>query len=773
MKRKALLIILAGFTALTGSFAQKMTLQDKADERFNMLDYYTAIDYYKKVNSKTPADSIKAKIALSYYKLNKTDDAEYWYDKIDNVADLADKNHQFIYAEVLATNGEHEEAKGWYEKYLSFAGNKEKITKAKIDAIDNLEYFAKDTISYEIERLTMNSTFNAFSPAFYADGIIFVSDRRWEFGIKHKYQHKKVLYYDLFYVPLDTSKTSYLKIKHFDNNINSKFHEGQVTVNGDGHEMIFTRNYFEHGAIKESENGLSKLSLFLAHGKDSANPHGWSHVEEIPLNNVNYSVGHPTATKDFKTLYFVSDMPGGYGGADIYITTYEHGKWSTPKNLGDKVNTAGNEMFPFIAADGSLFFTSNGHGGLGGLDVFQAYSDADGNFIEVRNLGQPINSSKDDFSMIVNDDFTVGYFATNRKEIWGDDIYRINIKDTRFPLSGNIYSLLEGASEDKKELLAGATIQVLDKKSGFIMARAKTDSSGNFKVNLRIAHDYVIKASKASYKSAEKDLLFLKKTDLGPEETTLTLMEPFTKIRVSIPVKDKQSDSPLAGVTIHVLDEATHQTSVVKSDASGNIKLELSPYTKYVIKGQKIGYLSNCGRFETDEATKEVLSPDKPLYLKKIELEDKIVLQNVYFDVTKWDIRPDAAVELDKVVEFIKEHPGISVELGAHTDARGDDKYNLKLSQKRAESSVKYIVSQGVSEDYITAKGYGETVLTNHCKSGVRCKEEEHQQNRRVEIKITGVKEPSEEDKDAIDHETSGLDPKGNYNDCQELNLGQ
>lgn len=769
MKRIVILFLLFGIYSGQNTYAQK-TLQDKADERFRMLDYYTAIDYYRKVNKKTPSDSVKAKIAHSYMKLNNCVEAEYWYNKINEI-DKIGKDHHFLLAEALEVNGDYEQAKIWYEKYKDESDGKDKRAQAKIDAINNIAKFEKDTINYEIERLEMNSTFNAFSPAFYADGIIFASDRRWEFGIKHKYQRKDVLYFDLFYVPLDTSKENYKKIRHFDANINSKFHEGQATLNAEGTEMIFTRNYYEHGAIKESENGLSKLSLYRAHSKDTNNEHGWNYVEELPLNNVNYSVGHPTATKDFKTLYFCSDMPGGFGGSDIYVTYQENGVWSSPKNLGEPVNTAGSELFPFISANGSLFFSSDGHGGLGGLDLYQANADADNNFVEVKNMGKPINSNMDDFSLIINDDFTVGYFATNRKEIWGDDLYRVRIKDNRFTLNGNVYSLLEGTNESNKKQLGGTEIQIVDKETGYIMARATSDSLGTFNVKLRIAHDYIIKASKSSYKSAEKELSFLRKTNLEPETTALTLLEPFTKIRLNVTVKDKQTNSPLSAVTLHVLNIGTSETAIAKSDNNGLIKIELSPYSKYVIKGQKIGYLSNCGQLQTTGATNETLQLDKPLFLKKIELEDKIVLQNVYFDVTKWDIRPDAALELDKVVTFIKEHPGITVEFGAHTDARGSDKYNLKLSQKRAESSVDYIVSQGISQDLISAKGYGETVLTNECASGVKCKEEEHQQNRRVEIKITGVKEPSDADKDAIDHDTMGIDANGNHADCQTFQI--
>ncbi|MFN5844064.1 MAG: OmpA family protein, partial [Flavobacteriia bacterium] len=415
--------------------------------------------------------------------------------------------------------------------------------------------------------------------------------------------------------------------------INGQFHEGPATFSNDGNTVYFTRsNYYKKKMVinEDDENNLKIFKSTLIDGK-------WKNLEDFPYNSDDYSVGHPSLSDNGKIMFFVSDMPGGFGGTDIYKSTYENGTWSKPENLGNEINTEGNEMFPYVHADGTLYFSSDAHNSMGGLDVFITYYNGL-RWAKPENLNYPLNSIKDDFGFSINSDNITGFVSSSRTK--SDKMYSFE----KNPPTFNLYGI----------------------------------------------------------------------------------------------AREKGTQIAVPQVVVEVTNAKTGEVISMISDTKGNFKLKLASETTYNLYCTKFGCFSR-----TDKITTEGLKYSEDFFadfeVEPIVIDKPIVLENIYYDFDKWAIRPDAAVELDKLVRILKDNPGIDIEMGSHTDSRGSDQYNLVLSDKRAHAAVQYLISQGIEPKRLTYRGYGETVHVNHCKNDIVCPEEEHQKNRRTEFKVIKV----------------------------------
>jgi outer membrane protein OmpA-like peptidoglycan-associated protein len=333
-------------------------------------------------------------------------------------------------------------------------------------------------------------------------------------------------------------------------------------------------------------------------------------------------------------------MPGGAGGTDIYKTVYDGKTFSKPENLGDVINTAGNEMFPYMHHDGTFYFSSDAHNNLGGLDVFMSSYDGK-KWLQVENLNYPLNTSKDDFAFVLKDDNKTGYVSSNRDA--NDKIFEVTKNDPTFIISGYVNQ------KGKLGLAIDSAVIEIQNLTEKTKETILTNRNGTYKTKLKVNCEYTIKASKPMY---------------------FTITQP----------------------------------------------------KSYSMIGKKLSE-NFTANFELDQ----------------IIIEKPIVLENIYYDLDKWAIRPDAAKELDRVVQVLNDNPKLHIELSSHTDSRAGDQYNLVLSDKRAKATVEYIVSKGIDAKRLTWKGYGESKLVNHCTNGVICTEEEHQQNRRTEFKATKI----------------------------------
>ncbi|RZW46790.1 MAG: hypothetical protein EX263_09055, partial [Flavobacteriaceae bacterium] len=423
---------------------------------------------------------------------------------------------------------------------------------------------------------------------------------------------------------------------------NSDFHESSVAITKDGTTMYFTRdNLRKSNRLDYDKEGTSHLKIYKA----LYNNGSWNAlVTELPFNDDHFSTGHPALSADEKQLYFVSDRPGGLGQTDLYVVDIlENGQYSEPRNLGNKVNTEGREMFPFVSADNTLYFSSDGYLNLGLLDIFKSNVLNDEN-AEPENMKAPFNSGFDDFGFYINPDNEKGYFTSNRphENAKGND---------------DIYSF---ASFQCKQMVKGV-------------------------------------------------------------------------------VRDTDTDTPLSEATVQLFDPSGKEIASATTNEQGEYAFEVDCNKEYSIRGTKMDYKDDLKELTTTGENAKEHQVD--LFLTPLILDNQIVINPIFFDFDKWNIRTDAKYELENIVDVMRQHPSMVIKIESHTDSRGSDRYNMKLSDRRAKSTRNYIISRGIAKQRIeSALGFGETQLLNKCSNGVKCTEEEHQLNRRSYFYIVSVK---------------------------------
>jgi len=496
---------------------------------------------------------------------------------------------------------------------------------------------------YTIKNLDINTKNSDFGTAFLGkDKIIFAAPTEDIKVIRNTWKENGQNFLDL-YTGLITDDRQVIDKQRMPGDVNTKYHEAGVAVTKDLKTIYFTaNNYYEKKFLTDS-SGINNLQMFRASlGIDGK----WTLKEKLPFNHVDYSVGHPALSHDDKKLYFVSNMPGGYGQTDIYVVDINaDGSFGTPRNMGGKINSAKREMFPYIGKDNILYFSSDGHGGHGELDIF-ASKIYDTTVSEPLNLDTPVNSEADDFAFIIDDMKDRGFFSSNREEGKGDD---------------DIYSFLA---------LPGLYIHCIQEVRGVV----RSQSTGQL----------------------------------------------------------------LPGATVELRNHAGEVIqTVTASDVDATYTLNKSVCdSTFVVVGMHKGFLNDEQTINTvNDTGADALVVN--LNLPNQFVLNKVNINTIYFDFDKSNIRPDAAKELDKVVQVMNEYPALTIEAGSHTDSRASDAYNMKLSERRAKSTVDYIVSKGIDASRIVYKGYGETQLVNQCSNGVKCSKEAHQANRRTEFKIT------------------------------------
>lgn len=601
----------------------------KGDRYYENLAYSKAIPHYEKVYYKKPTNEVGVRLAESYYKTGKLDAAEAVYERVVTVAH-SENIHLFNYAKILMANGKYEKAESILERYLTMH-KKDPVAKMLLASCNAIDERFIDTTLYDLSPIATGDDYtNVFSATQYEDKIVFVGERKAYAG-KKKNPWTGNSYLDLYSME-KREDGSWLKPELLRGDINGPFHEGPASFSPDGTEVYFTRsNYFRRKmeVNDEMENNLKIFRATLVDGQ-------WTNLEDLPFNSDDYSVGHPSIAPCCHTLYFVSDMPGGYGGTDIYRVDFNDGKWGKPENLGKEVNTSGNEMFPYYDEDGTLYFSSDAHNSMGGLDVFVTYHTGD-RWVQPENLNYPINSHKDDFGFVIDQETETGFVTSSRTD--KDEIYQFNKYKPKFNLIG-------------------------------------------------FAHE-------------------------------------------------KGNKTPVEGVKVEITDESGKVITAV-SDAKGHFKLKLQHENSYDLLCTKFGCFSR-----TDHISTKGLKYSQDFYadfeVEPIVIDKPIVLENIYYDFDKWNIRPDAAVELDKLVKILKDNPEIDIEMGSHTDVRGSDRYNQVLSEKRAHAAVQYLISKGIDARRLTWKGYGESILVNSCTNEAICDEDAHQENRRTEFKVTKI----------------------------------
>jgi peptidoglycan-associated lipoprotein len=640
---------------LFGQTARAQYVLKQADEQYNLYNYSKAAELYLQAYKKDAKLYTAEHLANAYRLMRNYEAAEKWYAVVVGMKDSKPAN-LLTYAEMLKSNMKYKEAQAQYTRYYVLSpGVDKKQLQYWTSSCDSALKWLKNPIPVEVtNEQALNSIESDWGAVKYRNSVVFTSDR--ETKPTPADTKKK----SPFYIRFDHNNTTldkrtygwtgnkYLNlyqqanadtVRSFPLMAGTDYHIGAASFTADGKEMYFTLTRLPNHQVKDTAR-ITTITLDIYSSRLDPATGEWS--KPIPFiynREERYSLGDPFISPDGRTLYFVSNMPGGMGGTDIYYCVKdEAGRWKEPVNV-TTINTSANERTPFVDAKGTIYFSTDGDKGMGGLDIFKAQRKGAG-YGTKQNLGYPVNSPQDDFAYVLVDGTSSGYLSSNRLSGKGsDDIYSFQ------PLAIAGYKM-EGIVYDKNTL--------------------KPISN-----------------------------------------STVTL----TKVK-GIPLK-------------------------VQTDVKGFFSFALTGNAEYHLRGEKTGYLTaNRDSFSTAGITpNETLK--RNLYLEKIQLKKAIRLENIYYDLNKDAIRPDAALELDKLIKIMKDNPTIVIQLASHTDSRADDDYNMELSRRRANAAVDYITTNGdIDEARIIPRGYGETRLLNKCANGVNCTEAEHQLNRRTEFII-------------------------------------
>jgi outer membrane protein OmpA-like peptidoglycan-associated protein/tetratricopeptide (TPR) repeat protein len=693
----------------------------KGEQFYSVLAYRNALELYLHYEERHPAERlVKERIADCYVRLNKYPEAAQWYDKLTHDS-AAQPIEYYQYAQVLSQLKQYDKAADAYHKYLT--DSKADIRgKLKIEFLDQLNFHMRDSNLYTVSNEWFNSDQSDFGANYYKGGVVFVSARDRDLFIKRKSlaslnEDESPL--NTFFAPkiFDPEKNVDDQVPIFSNKeLNSIYHDGPLTFFDGGKKIAFSRNSMRGGVPIRDATGRVNLELYFASlYEDNA----IGNINPFPYNDRSYSTGHPWVSKDGSVLYFSSNRPGGFGGADIYRSTFQDGKWTEPANVGENINTPGDEFYPFIYKDSVMFFSSNGRGGFGGLDVFGSRIE-NGRYGTSNNLSFPVNSSMDDFSFVMDDSGRRGFLSSNREGGKGyDDIYRFTLN--KFTLFGTV------VEKTTKEPIDNALVLIRN-PDGVLVDSVLTDEHGNFYKQLEMDKDFRIRAKKGGFTSIDEINFRTDKNYFLRDTLTIPLWENGLFVQGKIYSNELQAILPGATVTLDNL--TTGQRDSIKIGENGLYKFPVIPNNKYRVAATKEGHIPQGFNLNTDgiyrgNLVNDILLEEK--FLEKIDL---------LFDFDQAIIKPQFFSLLDKFVKDLKRASKSTVNIGAHADSQGARQYNLPLSNRRAEAVVDYLTSSGIAKSRITARGFGEELILNRCSDGVECTEEEHSLNRRAEIKI-------------------------------------
>lgn len=695
--------------------------------------YAEAIPYYEKLMKTDSTNKMLLSNLGDCYRLtNDVDGQLLCYGGLVRQG-KAEPIQELYYGQALVEAGQPEQARPYFEKYSADSRGRNLAT-----SLSKMKSYTRNADAYTLTPVGFNSPQNDMCAVLFHDAVVFSSARKKTSWINKEQGWTQSSYMTIYATEKDENGKD-MTPSMFMGDLNSKFNDGPICFSKDYNTVYFTRNNSKKNEM--SKDHTYKLKLLEA----NLDENGFSVVKVLPFNNNDYNFAHPSISPDGYTLYFSSDMEGGKGGMDIYMSKKDSGGvWGAPVNMGDKINTAGNEVFPFIASNGVLYFSSNGLDGLGGLDIYETKL-VNGMPSRVYNMGEPVNSRNDDFGIYLMEDNKYGYITSNRLSGgMDDDIYQLQIL---------------------REVKRGKDVKIItkDKISGEIVPNAKvvingdtvrTDDKGEYNTMVEEDTEYKLVALKDDYFKVEDQMS--SKSSLDESFTKELVLEKDPKLFLRALITDAKTKALLEGVTIQVTDIATNtDLDTYTTTSEGDyfkflFSSRIGDKLTYLIRIEKPGYLQRTVIFtHTIDKPGEInMNETLNLSLGKVEvgmdLAKMIDMKPIYFDLGKSTIRKDAAIELDKIVQVMNEYPNMSIELGSHTDCRSAAASNMKLSAARAQASAAYIVKKGIAKTRIVGKGYGESKLLNNCacegKVQSTCSEEEHAVNRRTEFIITKLK---------------------------------
>ncbi|MFM7856901.1 MAG: OmpA family protein [Flammeovirgaceae bacterium] len=625
--------------------------EKKMKNNFKYGKYEKVIGYYKNTLRKQPNNG-KANyfIAESYRLSNRIKASEAYYKKAGGPG--IDKDSvNFYYAKALQANAKYGEAKAVLEEAFNTTEN-EKLRDRIQKEIKGIAYLSKldeKKSYYRVKALeTLNTPFAEYAPA-YSNGILYFASSRTNSQI---YEATGTPYTDLYQVETKGANVELNTLKTMPANINIPgINTGCITFSPDGKLMIFARGN------TGKKKGAEDVDLFLSRFRNGV----WTDPIPININTPKHWESTPALSPDGRTLYFSSNRVGGYGGLDLYSAQMDsRGRFGKVKNLGPEINTAGDDTFPYMAENSKLYFSSDGHPGYGQLDLF-VVNRANGK-TQIENLGQPMNSTGDDFGMYLFKPDR-GFFTSNREDGKGDDdIYTFvnddpNLKVVNYYLQGITYNIRKDSS---REIFPDTKVSLLD-QGGDVMQEFTTGNDGKFLFRVYENENYVL---------------------LGERDGYIVKRQPYTTIGKSVPVESLKE----------LLTNITLDTLLVLDRKAKNVTF---------------------------------------------------ILKNIYFEYDKADINRESATELDKLVQILEDNLDIKIEMGSHTDSIASNAYNLELSQRRAQSTVDYLIRKGIDPKRLSAKGYGEErpIARNTNPDGTD-NPVGRQKNRRTEFRIVEIGPP-------------------------------
>ncbi len=697
----------------------------RAREAFENKAYIKAVEIYQKLNSKgvLPDSDIK-NLAQGYLELDNYVKAEEVYASLEE-EDL-NGEHLFYYAQVLRYNKKYEKADQIMAQY-----SHQNLSDSRGEQLKNSASLVEELVRnerYIIDEVDFNSAYSDFAPVVQGGILYFTSARGINTIIKRETARERTPYLNVFRVI--PGYRSYSEPELFSPVFRSAYHDGPLCFDLNGTELFLTRN--------ESSNGGNENNLKIVHAvRDAAGK--WQDPVELPFNDPSFSNGHPFLTQDGKRLWFVSDRPGGFGGTDIYYSDRKGSRWDEPVNAGESINTEGDEMFPFMDKKGYLYFASDGHAGMGGMDIFVARKEKQR--YKVKNMGYPLNSSKDDFSIFFLPDQKKGYFASNRSGV--DNIYRFEtLEPVVFENSESEEESREKVKEKEaffygrlvneknRDPVSGEIIGILDNQGAY-KYESTSDENGIFSVPDSLGGDITFFCAAEHYYPFEEDYNLE-----NPSDTTLLELTPKPFYGVEGVVTGDSGNEPVSRATIFVVSES-YDTDTLYTDSDGSFKARLNAYANYNLIFQKSGFFPLRIAYSTMEVDSGQVNLNdlRSLQMKPALSGESIEIQT---DTDGEDIRTgdDLKPTLEDILYLLKNNPRARIEIGSHTDSRGNAQDNLEQSQEKAESAADYLVENGVDSSRIAPRGYGENRLKNSCSNGVPCSEEEHKENERTEVTV-------------------------------------
>jgi outer membrane protein OmpA-like peptidoglycan-associated protein len=690
------------------SFAQDKKIA-AGSTAFELKRYDLAYDLYMDLILKDKLDPIKypevyRNGAVSCFKVGEYDEAKNLYTQL-TTSNKFNFEDAYNFIQLLVYLGDYKEANKIYNNSVVKSSSDVRMNTLEVYFSDtNTRELKKDSLRLKVELVTFNSEKGDFIPVFYPKGVAFTSLRK-------KHNETPWLLENANLLPAYFFNDSLKKALPLKGVLSKKFKGVSF------YDTITKKVYYSKKLSTSKSGSLNPVGVFI---------YDLKRKKQIPFpyNDKNAFTSHVNVSKDQGILWFASDREGGYGGIDIWYCTKNEKTWGEPVNAGGLINTKGDEMYPFQSND-ILFFTSNGHPGLGGFDVYKAMIQ-DTEVVHVSNVGYPVNTNANDYALIINSKNEEGFIGSNRGD-YLDRLFTVKLNDVVVELEAYVYSNI-----GVNNTVSGVRVLVLDEEN-HVVDTVYTNAIGKFKFDAKPERNYTFEIGSGDHETLRQAYSTVGYSKSEVIEKKFTIKDKTVAYELS--VNDIENADVLDSTQIELKNITTNQDIAFTTDSSGTIKAKLPRDEEYQITVAKLGYDPLVRQINTKDTT--VAKVSEKIDVRKTMSGISIRLDNIVYEYNKFDLSPSGQAELDTLISFFKENPEVFLKISSHTDARGPAAYNMELSKKRSESCLNYILDKGIPKSRINVQNCGETKLLNKCRDRVECSEELHKINRRTEFIFT------------------------------------